>query len=67
MKLDNRPKKLLIKDVSATTIQSVRDWYETTGQVESVDAVGNDVVVAFKTRSAAEQVGIPPLHATYAK
>ncbi|TFY73969.1 hypothetical protein EWM64_g10043, partial [Hericium alpestre] len=56
MKLDNRPKKLLVKDVAADVVQAVRDWYETTGQVESVDARENgDLVVAFRTRAAAEQ------------
>jgi hypothetical protein len=28
MKLDNRPKKLLIKSVSDGHVQAVRDWYE---------------------------------------
>ncbi|KAJ7293330.1 hypothetical protein C8J57DRAFT_1268752 [Mycena rebaudengoi] len=56
MKLDNRPKKLLIKGVKEDSTQAVRDWYETTGQVESLTAVENgDIVVTFRTRSAAEQ------------
>lgn len=28
MKLDNRPKKLLVKGVSDEQLQGVRDWYE---------------------------------------
>ena len=28
MKLDNRPKKLLVKDVREEGIQALRDWYE---------------------------------------
>ena len=28
MKLDNRPKKLLVKGASAESLQAVRDWYE---------------------------------------
>ncbi|KAI0085645.1 hypothetical protein BDY19DRAFT_964935 [Irpex rosettiformis] len=56
MKLDNRPKKLLVKGVSSEEIPSVRDWYETTGQVDSVDTTEDgDVVVGFKSRAAAEQ------------
>jgi hypothetical protein len=60
MKLDNRPKKLLVKDVAPDTVQAIRDWYASTGQVESVDALDSgDVVVAFRSRSAAEQVCRP--------
>ncbi|KAJ6627184.1 hypothetical protein B0H10DRAFT_1906030 [Mycena sp. CBHHK59/15] len=56
MKLDNRPKKLLVKGVKEDSTQAVRDWYETTGQVESLTTVENgDIVVTFRTRSAAEQ------------
>lgn len=28
MKLDLRPKKLLLKGVSSDSVQAVRDWYE---------------------------------------
>jgi hypothetical protein len=28
MKLDNRPKKLLVKGASGEQVQDVRDWYE---------------------------------------
>ncbi|THH16770.1 hypothetical protein EW146_g3930 [Bondarzewia mesenterica] len=56
MKLDNRPKKLFVKDVGADAVQAVRDWYETTGQVESVEVTDSgDVIVSFKSRSGAEQ------------
>ncbi|KAJ7492871.1 hypothetical protein FB451DRAFT_1361303 [Mycena latifolia] len=56
MKLDNRPKKLIVKGAKEDSTQAVRDWYETTGQVESVTAVENgDIVVTFRTRSGAEQ------------
>ncbi|KAF7339863.1 hypothetical protein MVEN_01903100 [Mycena venus] len=45
MKLDNRPKKLVVKGVKEDSTQAVRDWYETTGQVESVTTVeGGDIV-----------------------
>ncbi|OCH96612.1 hypothetical protein OBBRIDRAFT_815871 [Obba rivulosa] len=56
MKLDLRPKKLLVKGVSGDAVQAVRDWYETTGQLESVETLDdNDVIVSFRTRAAAEQ------------
>ncbi|KAL1952161.1 hypothetical protein VTO73DRAFT_1310 [Trametes versicolor] len=56
MKLDLRPKKLLVKGASTESLQAVRDWYETTGQVESVDTTdGGDIVVSFYSRGAAEQ------------
>jgi len=55
MKLDNRPKKLLIKDVGSDGVQAVRDWYETGGQVDAVETLENgDVLVSFRTRAAAE-------------
>ncbi|KAJ7275291.1 hypothetical protein B0H12DRAFT_1215141 [Mycena haematopus] len=56
MKLDNRPKKLIVKGAKEDSTQAVRDWYETTGQVEWVTTVENgDIVVTFRTRSGAEQ------------
>lgn len=57
MKLDNRPKKLLIKDVGSDSVQGVRDWYEASGPVDALETLENgDVVVTFRTRAAAEQV-----------
>lgn len=57
MKLDNRPKKLVVRDVSEDSLQAVRDWFETTGQVDSVERSDEgDVVVSFKSRGGAEQV-----------
>jgi len=57
MKLDNRPKKLLVKDVGTDNVQTVRDWYEASCQIEAVERLDNgDVTVMFKTRAAAEQV-----------
>ncbi|KAJ7655070.1 hypothetical protein DFH06DRAFT_489633 [Mycena polygramma] len=56
MKLDNRPKKLIVKGTKEDSTQAVRDWYETTGQLESLTTVDNgDIVVTFRTRSGAEQ------------
>jgi len=56
MKLDNRPKKLLVKDVGSDSVQAVRDWYEASCQVEAVETLENgDITVMFKTRAAAEQ------------
>ncbi|KZT06782.1 uncharacterized protein LAESUDRAFT_725544 [Laetiporus sulphureus 93-53] len=56
MKLDLRPKTLLVKNVGAGAEQAVREWYETMGQVESVDTTDDgDVLVAFRSRAAAEQ------------
>ncbi|KAH7913003.1 hypothetical protein BJ138DRAFT_1082464 [Hygrophoropsis aurantiaca] len=56
MKLDNRPRKLFIKGVQESSVQALRDWYETTGQLDSVERSGDeDVIVSFKTRLAAEQ------------
>jgi RNA-binding protein 26 len=28
MKLDNRPKKLVVKGVAGDSVQAVRDWYK---------------------------------------
>lgn len=56
MKLDNRPKRLLVKDITTDSLQAVRDWFETTGQVDSIDHTeSGDVIVSFKSRSGAEQ------------
>jgi len=56
MKLDNRPRKLLVKGVREDSLQALRDWYETTGQLDSTESIGDDeVLVNFKTRAAAEQ------------
>ncbi|KAG1749685.1 uncharacterized protein EDB91DRAFT_1046474 [Suillus paluster] len=56
MKLDNRPRKLLVKGVREDSLQALRDWYETTGQLESAEIIGDDeVLVSFRTRAAAEQ------------
>ena len=61
MKLDNRPKKLLVKDVGSDGVQAVRDWYEAGGQVDAVETLENgDAVVTFRTRAAAEQVRCNP-------
>ncbi|KDR84750.1 hypothetical protein GALMADRAFT_131542 [Galerina marginata CBS 339.88] len=56
MKLDNRPKKLLVKGVREDNSQALRDWYETTGQLESIEPTeGSGVyIVSFRSRSAAE-------------
>ena len=60
MKLDNRPKKLLVKGVNEAQVQAVKDWYETTGQLDTVENLeGGDLLVSFKSRAAAEQVRIP--------
>lgn len=56
MKLDNRPKKLLVQDIGSDSIQAVRDWYEAGGQVDAFETLENgDVIVTFRTRAAAEQ------------
>ncbi|GAW09315.1 hypothetical protein F5879DRAFT_455844 [Lentinula edodes] len=56
MTLDNRPKRLLVKGVSSENEQALRDWYETTGQMESITQTETgDMVVSFRTRTAAEQ------------
>ncbi|KAJ6574850.1 hypothetical protein B0H19DRAFT_1126037 [Mycena capillaripes] len=56
MKLDNRPKKLVVKGAKEDSTQAVRDWYETTGQLESLTTVENgDILVTFRTRNGAEQ------------
>ena len=60
MKLDNRPKKLLVKGVNEAQVQAVKDWYETTGQLDTVENLeGGDLLVSFKSRAAAEQVRTP--------
>jgi hypothetical protein len=59
MKLDNRPKKLLVQDIGSDSIQAVRDWYEAGGHVDAFETLENgDVVVTFRTRAAAEQVSL---------
>ena len=59
MKLDNRPKKLLVQDIGSDSIQAVRDWYEAGGQVDALETLENgDIVVTFRTRAAAEQVSL---------
>ena len=59
MKLDNRPKKLLVQDIGSDSIQAVRDWYEAGGQADTFETLDNgDVVVTFRTRAAAEQVSL---------
>ncbi|PBL00824.1 hypothetical protein ARMGADRAFT_983224 [Armillaria gallica] len=56
MKLDNRPKRLLVRGVSSEKLQALRDWYEANGQVDSISTLEDgDVVVSFRTRAAAEQ------------
>ncbi|KAF9521544.1 hypothetical protein CPB83DRAFT_801313 [Crepidotus variabilis] len=60
MKLDNRPKKLFVKGVSDEHAQALRDWYETTGQLESMEpsmetGTPTAYIATFKSRSAAEQ------------
>ncbi|KAF5377555.1 hypothetical protein D9615_005206 [Tricholomella constricta] len=56
MKLDNRPKKLLVKGVREEGTQALRDWFETTGQMESFEkSESGDIIVVFKSRAAAEQ------------
>ncbi|KAF9243788.1 hypothetical protein BU15DRAFT_42746 [Melanogaster broomeanus] len=56
MKLDNRPRKLLVKGVHEGAVQAVREWYETVGPLDSLDSVGDsEVLVGFRTRAAAEQ------------
>ncbi|KIK71256.1 hypothetical protein GYMLUDRAFT_33395 [Collybiopsis luxurians FD-317 M1] len=56
MSLDNRPKRLLVKGISGDNEQALRDWYETTGQLESVTRNDTgDMIVTFNTRLAAEQ------------
>lgn len=59
MKLDNRSKKLLVKAIGSDSIQAVRDWYDTGGQVDAFETLENgDVIVTFRTRAAAEQVSL---------
>ncbi|KAF8168342.1 hypothetical protein B0H34DRAFT_56490 [Crassisporium funariophilum] len=56
MKLDNRPKKLVVKGVQEDESQALKDWYETTGQLDTVEpSEGGAYIVSFKSRSAAEQ------------
>ncbi|KAF5337396.1 hypothetical protein D9611_003255 [Ephemerocybe angulata] len=56
LKLDNRPKKLVVKGVPGEEgLRAVKEWYESTGQVDSVEnGDDGDVVVSFKSRAAAE-------------
>ncbi|TEB39295.1 hypothetical protein FA13DRAFT_1751719 [Coprinellus micaceus] len=57
MKLDNRPKRLLVKGVPSGEegVQAVKDWYSSTGQVDSIESADEGVAVAFQSRAAAEQ------------
>jgi RNA-binding protein 26 len=76
MKLDNRPRKLLVKGVPEESAEVAQNWYgvriffsappwfavhskglQTTNGVENVSRLADgDLIVAFKTRSSAEQV-----------
>lgn len=58
MKLDNRPKKLLVKGVEGDEgFDALKTWYEAGGQVESIEKMEDGaVLVSFKSRAAAEQV-----------
>jgi len=59
MKLDNRPRKLLIQDLPATeeAIHAVRSYYQDIGNLESFWKEDEGQVVAqFWTRTAAEHV-----------
>ncbi|EJD04034.1 uncharacterized protein FOMMEDRAFT_106444 [Fomitiporia mediterranea MF3/22] len=59
MKLDNRPKALLVKGVATQdpeVVQAVRSWYETGGQLASLDVHDDESLIArFYSRAAAEQ------------
>ncbi|KAL4243123.1 RNA-binding protein 26/27 [Abortiporus biennis] len=56
MKLDNRPKSLLVKGVTSDNLETVREWYTTIGQLDSAEATDSgDIIVGFKSRAAAEQ------------
>ena len=76
MKLDNRPRKLLVKGVPEESAEVAQNWYgvrifpsptpgfgveseglQTTNGVENMERLADgSLVVAFKTRSSAEQV-----------
>lgn len=77
MKLDNRPRKLLVKGVPEESAEVAQNWYgvrifdfsptarlviegeglQTTNGLENVERLTDgNLVVAFKTRSSAEQV-----------
>jgi RNA-binding protein 26 len=60
MKLDNRPKRLLVKGVPSGEegVQAVKDWFSSTSQVDSIESADEGVAVAFQSRAAAEQVGL---------
>ncbi|KIY69632.1 hypothetical protein CYLTODRAFT_436017 [Cylindrobasidium torrendii FP15055 ss-10] len=56
MKLDNRPKQLIVKSISGDGLVPLREWFEPGGLVDSVTETDDgDAVVSFKTRAAAEQ------------
>ncbi|KZT41348.1 hypothetical protein SISSUDRAFT_303216 [Sistotremastrum suecicum HHB10207 ss-3] len=66
MKLDNRPKRLLVKGVALgdeQALQHVREWYLTSGQLDSPQQQPNgDIILSFQTRSAAEQAFAASTH-----
>ena len=47
MKLDNRPKKLLVKGVHEDSSQALRDWFEVRNLFSSVDIFGLGFYVTF--------------------
>lgn len=56
MKLDNRPKKLVLKGVGQDAVEHAKSWFEATGQMDTLETTDDgDVVVGFKSRAAAEQ------------
>ncbi|KAF9651404.1 hypothetical protein BDM02DRAFT_3091413 [Thelephora ganbajun] len=56
MKLDNRPRKLLVKGVPEESVEVAENWYGTTNGVENVERLADgDLILSFKTRNSAEQ------------
>ncbi|KAH7104519.1 hypothetical protein BKA62DRAFT_463897 [Auriculariales sp. MPI-PUGE-AT-0066] len=58
MKLDNRPKKLLIKGISgdAEALETLRTHFNTAGQVDTAEQLPTgEIVIGFFNRTSAEQ------------
>jgi len=57
--LDNRPKRLIVRGVPVgdeQQLEQIREWHQATGQADTMTFEGNgEIIVQFRTRSAAEQ------------
>ncbi len=60
LKLDNRPRKLVVRGVNVDDdllLEHIREWHQASGQADLLTVEDSrDILVQFRTRAAAEQV-----------